>query len=248
MRAFRTTIVALFALGMMGTKADAQFAYRIDGFQQFYTAIDGGFNAGFDATVLFWNANSYADPDIVLFNLIRVRMPQRVRDFCDTYNPSTTYGLHCFLSWRGFGTRGNVQTGDIPVGDSRWIYEPNFMGNTCQGDYCFDYGLTINNHGILGCQAHAPFVSFYWARTCAEDGYDGTMSMNMRFSYTSPDASIPVLEFSESDLYATGANYVDTHGPNVFVHATPEPASWLLMLTGLTLVAAIAGKKAFLLA
>jgi hypothetical protein len=139
-----------------------------------------------------------------------------------------------------------VQTGDIPVGDSRWISERDIMGNSCQ-DYCFSYGLTFIHHGILGCQAHFPtFPSLYWARTCAEDGYDGTMFATMRYSFWSPDESIRLLEFSESDLYATGSNYVDTHGPNVFVHATPEPASWLLMLTGLTLVVAIAGKKAFL--
>lgn len=239
MRVLRSTTLALLTLALMGPKADAQFGYSIDQFQQTYSEFPGGFQAGFIATVLIQNVNTYADPDIVFFRSLITHVSPRIRELCDVYNLSRD---GCVLSNRGFGYHGNVQTGNIPVGDSYWIHNPMFSGDTCL-HFCPDYLVRIDNRGVLGCQAPFPsFPSMYWARTCDEDGYDGAVSMTMRFSYSTSDPGIPVLAFSESDLYLTATNYVDTSGPNAFVHVTPEPESGLLVLTGVALLGATVGR------
>jgi hypothetical protein len=240
MRTVRVVLVVLLALFGVGTKSAAQFSYTA-GIGQFYQPLGNGYVGGFSAGISYRNINSYSDPSIVLFKFMLVGVSQRVVDFCNQY------GLRadgCNMTLGGFGTSGNVQTGNIPIGDSFWIYNPRIDQDSCQNT-CPDAKFMLAGFGLLGCQGPIPTPGDEYAgRTCDEDGYTGSLSVSATFQYTTQSVDIPPFIFDPSDLIVRAAQGV-WNGPNGFVRPVPvpEPASWILMVTGLSLVAATARRR-----
>jgi hypothetical protein len=244
MRIVRTVLLALLALFGVGTTSAAQFQYRVTQFDPFYQASAGYYSAGFTAHVLFQNINSYSDPSIVIFNSFTLDVSQRVVNFCRQL--SVDYGCNMGLANRpdlAFGISGNVQTGDIRIGDGLadiFFYQSRPQEDSCAAN-CYRRYYWYDGVGVLGCQAPLPWARKYGGRTCDADGYDGQLSMDVRFLYPAP-LSVSPLVFQQSDFNISAHNFV-VPGPSVFVQPTPEPASWILMATGLGLVAATVRRR-----
>lgn len=252
MRIRRSILVALLALTAAAHSAAAQLSWDIENFQTYvlpYVSAPG-YRAGFTATVLLRNINSYADPDIVTVRGFSLFASDRVRDFCSTWG-MLDWGCDLLVQspMAGLRIRGNVQTGTLPVGSSFYAYAAGWENNSCTARQCYWQGYRSSpSIGLMGCQGPAPMLGdSYSGRTCDEDGYDGSLFLNIDFRYETSEAddpgAVPRFEFRESDVTMYAFNEVRA-GPNAFVHATPEPSTWVLLGTGLMFVWVTARRRA----
>jgi hypothetical protein len=224
-----TILLVLSALLGIGARAEAQFSYTVENLNQIYQPSGNDYWGGFAATLLIKNINTYDDPQIISFSRLFIAPSPRAISYCYLYfGPSEPA---CALNGSSILTpHGNVQTGNIPIANSVYIYSPSTDEESCVNN-CFAKQYRINH--VLGCQAPAPFpVDWYSGRTCDADGFTGALAMSISFRYLVP-TSVPVFTFDATDLTAR-ANGGVWPGPNVFVPVvSPEPSSWLLTATGL---------------
>jgi PEP-CTERM motif len=245
MRIVRGSVIALLAAAAVSTSANAQLQYSVDLMSPFHR--QAGFS-GFRATLLYRNINSYSDPSIISLTAFTVGVSQRVKDFCNAYGLAVDSCVIAGDRSRGSadGTLGKVQTGTIPVGNSFWIYSPGTDEESCILN-CSQRRFTMRSaFGVLGCQAPFPTPDTYSGRTCAADGYDGWLTLSLQFNYFDFSAfgDVPRFEFNASDLYMTAVNTVWA-GPSGFVpiSLTPEPSTWVLMGTGMLMVATMSRRR-----
>ncbi|MEO5816701.1 MAG: PEP-CTERM sorting domain-containing protein [Gemmatimonadaceae bacterium] len=211
----------------------------------YYHPSTSGSSGGFLANVFYRNINSYSDPSIISLRMFTMSVSQRVKDYCTLYDIGRESCTIAGVGGSANRIQGNVQTGAIPLGNSFWLYQPGIDEDSCVTQ-CSSRRFDLGGFGILGCQAPFPTPDFYAGRTCAADGYDGWLSIALQFHYADYNAypgGIPEFTFEESDVYLTAVNTV-RQGPSGFQPtSTPEPSTWILMATGMAMIATMARRR-----
>jgi hypothetical protein len=189
---------------------------------------------GFTETILFRNVQQYGAPQAIATGQMFLSVSQRLQTFCAPSN------IVCSILGLGPMFVGNVQHNRFTIAGNTYDPGTPLIGNSFGQDDTFSQVWDPLGSAVLfGCQlpiVQAPdLVRTYYARTCAAEGFDGFLGINVFFQYSvsgsmSPPSILPPFAFSAADA-ELGLSQRIIVGPTLFV--TPEPATLLLMAGGL---------------